>query len=58
MAQQFTNEAQGNDAEAAAEKINSEARDQVDQTQEDVKRMANEQPQKIEEFVNVIVCMV
>ena len=52
MAQQFTNEPQGNDAEAAAEKINSEARDQVDQTQEDVKKMANEQPQKIEEFVN------
>ena len=52
MAQQFTNEPQGNDVEAAAEKINSEARDQVDQTQEDVKRLANEQPQKIEEFVN------
>lgn len=52
MAQQFTNEPQGNDVEAAAEKINSEARDQVDQTQEDVKRLADEQPQKIEEFVN------
>ena len=52
MAQQFTNEGNEADAEAAAERINSEARDQVDQTQEDVKKMASEQPQKIEEFVN------
>ena len=52
MAQQFTNEGNETDAEAAAERINSEARDQVDQTQEDVKKMASEQPQKIEEFVN------
>ena len=52
MAKKFTNEPQGNDVEAAAEKINSEARDQVDKAQKDVEKIKEETPQKIEDFVN------
>tara|TARA_B100000287_G_C20474084_1_gene718410 strand:+ start:210 stop:866 length:657 start_codon:yes stop_codon:yes gene_type:complete len=52
MANQFTNEPQGNDVEKAAEQINSEARDRVDAAQKDVEQTVKDTPQKVEEFVN------